>query len=514
MAFGTKNLKLDSGEHIIIPAVIRTLIPSRVIEQYAAYCKQESFEPASDRSLFRILDVCSVSKQKSLQGLDNVTSASVEAFQNLVGVVQALDEDGAREGWVEDNIKALKEAKRYLKTDFKLHISRDEDCTDHCIVHALSDPSEDSADFRGECYHNHKTNCERCDALENVIAEILRDLEDSGLSEEKKARMIFDYKECVQNIRAWKAHLLRSVNQEDAKQDAFDKLNEESCLIVMDWAMKFLPHHYREQMSKFFGKHGRSWHISTVITKLTAEKFKVECFVHLFNTCTQNSFAVASIIEHLLKTLKEEYPILKHAFLLSDNAGCYKNGALLLSLPEISARSGIKVLRYDFSDPQAGKDICDRKTAPMQADIKRWVNEKHDVVSAEDMKQVIESHGGLKGCRAAVVEVDISKDVVKDNKIPGISLLNNFQLIEKSGIRSWRAYDIGPGRLLQYRDLQISAQPDTNLKVIEPFGELTKGKGIVGETSKTSADIYSCQESGCVLTFKSQQEADAHRETQ
>ena len=250
-----------------------------------------------------------------------------------------------------------------------------------------------------------------------------------------------------------------------------------------------------------------------MITKSTAEKFQVECFVHLFNTCTQNSFAVASIIEHLLKTLKEEYPILKQAFLRSDNfAGCYKNGALL-SLPEISERSGIKILRYDFSDPQAGKDICDRKTAPMKAHIKRWVNVKHDVLTAEDMEQAIESHGGLKGCRAAVVEVDISKDVVKDNKIPGISFLNNFRFIEEGGIRSWRAYDIGPGRLLQYRDLQISAQPDTNLKVIEPFGELTKGKGVVGETSKTSADIYSCQENGCVLTFKSQQEADAHMDT-
>ena len=96
------------------------------------------------------------------------------------------------------------------------------------------------------------------------------------------------------------------------------------------------------------------------------------------------------------------------------------------------ARSGIKILRYDFSDPQAGKDICDRKTAPMKAHIKRWVNEKHDVLTAEDMKQAIESHGGLKGCRVAVVEVDISKDVVKDNKIPGISLLNNFNLLKKA----------------------------------------------------------------------------------
>lgn len=126
------------------------------------------------------------------------------------------------------------------------------------IVHALSDPSDNSADFRGECHHNHKTNCERCDALENVIAKISRELEDSGLSEEKKVRMMFDYRECVQNVSAWKAHFPRSVNQEDAKQDTLDKLNEESSLIVMDWAMKFLPHHYCEQMSKFFGKRGRT----------------------------------------------------------------------------------------------------------------------------------------------------------------------------------------------------------------------------------------------------------------
>ena len=103
--------------------------------------------------------------------------------------------------------------------------------------------------------------------------------------------------------------------------------------------------------------------------------------------------------------------------------------------------------------------------------------------------------------------------MVKDNKIPEISLLNSFQFSEESGIRSWRAYDIGPGRLLKYRDLQISVQPDTNLKVIEPFGQLTKGKGAVGESFRTIANIYSCQENGCVLTFKSQQEADAHMDT-
>lgn len=247
-----------------------------------------------------------------------------------------------------------------------------------------------------------------------MITEVLQELENFGINEEKKVRMMCDYKECVQDINAWKAHLLRSVNQKEAKQDVLDQLNEESCLIVMDWAMKSLSHLFREQMSGFFGKHGRSWHVSTVITKLTAKKFKVECFVHLFNTCNQNSFAITSVIEHLLKTLKEEYLTLKQCFVCSDNAGCFKNRALLLSLPAVSARSGIKVVHYDFSDPQASRDICDCKIASMKAHIKRWVNEKHDVLTAKDMKQAVESHRGLTGIRATVVEVDLNGPDVKE----------------------------------------------------------------------------------------------------
>ncbi|KAK3735537.1 hypothetical protein QZH41_005014 [Actinostola sp. cb2023] len=124
-------------------------------------------------------------------------------------------------------------------------------------------------------------------------------------------------------------------------------------------------------MSDFFGKRGRSWHVSAVTTK-KEEKYEVECFVHMFNTCNQNSFAVASILEHLFYTIKQEYPTIRKAFLRSDNAGCYHNSFLLLALSDIGEKTGIKPLRYDFSDPQAGKDICDRKTAPMKAHMKRW----------------------------------------------------------------------------------------------------------------------------------------------
>ena len=77
----------------------------------------------------------------------------------------------------------------------------------------------------------------------------------------------------------------------------------------MDWAMKYLLWHYREQMPEFFGKRGRSWHISVVITHSQEEgKCQAKCFVHLFHTCKQNSFAVMSVIEHILNTIKIEYP--------------------------------------------------------------------------------------------------------------------------------------------------------------------------------------------------------------
>ena len=162
-------------------------------------------------------------------------------------------------------------------------------------------------------------------------------LDKGEMSEEERSRLKSEYTESMRNIKAWKAHLIRSSNQDEAKLDVLQKLDESSCLIVMDWAMKFLPVQYREQMSDFFGKMGRSWHISAVITSATVEsKYEVDYFVHIFNSCTQNSFAVLSIIEDLQHKFKQEYPAVAKAYFRSDNAGCYHNVPLLLSLREVS----------------------------------------------------------------------------------------------------------------------------------------------------------------------------------
>ena len=80
-------------------------------------------------------------------------------------------------------------------------------------------------------------------SLDSRFRDILKKIDDLVIRDETKARIDFENKECFRAVQARKAHLLRSVNQEDAKQNALTQIDEESSLIIMDWAMKYLPQH-------------------------------------------------------------------------------------------------------------------------------------------------------------------------------------------------------------------------------------------------------------------------------
>ena len=87
----------------------------------------------------------------------------------------------------------------------------------------------------------------------------------------------------------------------------------------------------------------------------------------------------------------------------------------------------------------------------------------------------------------------------------------NFQY-EECGIGVWKAYNISPGRIIPYGDLRVPSQGDTGLRVIKPFGQATQ-RGSVGKSIRHKSEIYSCQETGCILTFKTQAEAENHMDT-
>ena len=276
--------------------------------------------------------------------------------------------------------------------------------------------------------------------------------------------------------------------------------------------MKFLPMKFRERVDDFYGRRGRSWHVTCSIKRASEDEDRVEVdtFVHIFDSCTQDWFSVASIVEHVLSVIKMEDPSITKFFLRSDNAGCYHNTELLLSLKAMGERHGVEFKRFDFSDPQSGKDVCDRRIASMKTHMRRWVNEGHDITTAEEMKIALESHEGVRGCRFAVVEIDKSTQNSQVKKIPGISFLNNFMFFD-DGIRAWKAYQIGEGHFYPYSSLTTNAQGATAIKVLNPFSSPSNcsGASVAGHSS-ISPGLFSCEEERCVKMFSTYKELQHH----
>ena len=190
---------------------------------------------------------------------------------------------------------------------------------------------------------------------------------------------MYDFEQSSTDILQWKAHILRSANQDKAKQDIITNLNDSSALVVMDWAMKFLQMKYREKQSDWFAKRGISWHMSTVIFKQeTSSEVEVQTYAHLFDYCQQDWFAVCSIFENLLKNVLSTKPSINSVFLRSDEAGCYHNNALIASLSDVGDRLGVQVKGYDYSEPAYGKDVCDRILCPSKSSIRCYCDEGHD----------------------------------------------------------------------------------------------------------------------------------------
>ena len=88
-------------------------------------------------------------------------------------------------------------------------------------------------------------------------------------------------------VMAWNAHqITRSVNQDQAKFDVLDIFNRDSALLVMDWAIKYLPCKFRESQCNWFVKRGIPWHITVVLTRpCQSGPLEKQAIVHVFQSC-------------------------------------------------------------------------------------------------------------------------------------------------------------------------------------------------------------------------------------
>lgn len=88
----------------------------------------------------------------------------------------------------------------------------------------------------------------------------------SSYEGEQKEDLKYDFVNAKRNIMEWMSHILRGVQQNEAKLNAFAQLNEENGLWIRDWSQKALPVKYRKSQKEYFGKKGLSLHIYLFFT--------------------------------------------------------------------------------------------------------------------------------------------------------------------------------------------------------------------------------------------------------
>ena len=358
-----------------------------------------------------------------MTGLDSITADGLNAIDSLQKVLDIMSSYGSHDTWIVMTKKRVGKIGVYLKIHYRQNLSLLSRCADHCISYALSDRTDES--LTKECNHIHDIKCHECEFIKHVTSDILKEMVNIQAPPDILDELKYDTNSAGTHIARWKAHILRACQQDQAKHEILKQMPDSGGMLFLDFAMKFLPRIYHETQQDFFAKKGISWHVSVLVRKVDGT-YTVSAFYHVLQNGLQDWYAVVSIIHHLVSHFKQIHPELDTLYIRSDNAGCYHSAATILSMPSISAGTGVLIKRYDFSEPCFGKDICDRRTAPVKMHVINYVHAGNDVTNGYQLREAIHSYGGIQ-CTQACVGLMGKPPKEKPGPWKGISKFNNFE---------------------------------------------------------------------------------------
>ena len=155
--------------------------------------------------------------------------------------------------------------------------------------------------------------------------------------------------------------------------------------------------------------------------------------------------------------MKSSHPELTTAYLRSDNAVCYHGTTTLLAIEELLKETGLFIKRVDFCDPQSGKCACDRMAAVTKANVRRYINERHDCCNAAEFVEAAKATKFMSIFHSRLVD---NLDEKNKSVWEGVKSYNNlkYEIIQTSRgqprasastdvqVTVWRAFNIGPGK--------------------------------------------------------------------
>lgn len=81
VAYGTTNLKLDSGERVAVSNTILNGLHERAVREYIIHCKELNYDALGRSTLLNVLEKMKPHTRKKLAGVDSFVVEGVEAFE-------------------------------------------------------------------------------------------------------------------------------------------------------------------------------------------------------------------------------------------------------------------------------------------------------------------------------------------------------------------------------------------------------------------------------------------------
>ena len=249
-------MRIDDVE-VIIPNVVRRMMNKNLIEMYKKNCRGRNIIPLSDTTLFRILRLCPASFQKSLTSLNDAATAGRKAMDDLIALTRRYKHKIQDEQLVLI-VNSLNHLKDILKGKFSNRLSMEDECADHCITHALSDPLDKN--HRQNCTHDHTLQCQDCQLLKDSLKAVETIIHQFSNGQERREN-IHELQGPKEDIFLWKANLIQGKCQEQVQRQILNEIKKDSNIIkfVSDYACKWIPSKHREPQKEWYGKAGICW---------------------------------------------------------------------------------------------------------------------------------------------------------------------------------------------------------------------------------------------------------------
>lgn len=115
--------------------------------------------------------------------------------------------------------------------------------------------------------------------------------------------------------------------------------------------------------------------------------------------------SVTSIVEDVLKRLKEVTPLLMFFFFHTDNVGCHTNKILTVVLPYVCHGARMKLVSHGHGETATGKGVCDALISVGMGWVCVFCREGHDNVAPNALGGALKSRAGISNTIFEVLDL-------------------------------------------------------------------------------------------------------------